>query len=167
MNRLLIAASTACALAAAAGCGDGGGSYPPTWKGFACEPPTAHAGDSVRITAVQAKKGKYLNATDYTWRMTVRLDADGETRDSTLSHSPHTNYDGTDNGDPVWELRLPEGTLPGGYTCSFSARWSNSADGEGGTYACTGGDGCQGQITSYSYTLYSEARGSFQLTVAQ
>ncbi len=166
----LITCATALMLGAAAltACDDSDESYPPTFKGFSYEPQTVRPGDSLTITAVQAKKGKLLNAVDYSFSMKISVLEDGETRDSTLSYSYHTNYDGTDNGDPVWKLLLPEETVGGRtYSCSFSARWSNSADGSGGTFASTGGEGCTGSITSSSYTLYSQASGSFSLPVAQ
>ncbi len=149
------------------GCDEGGSSYPPTYKGFAYQPNPVHPGDSVVITAVQAKKGHLLNAMDYKFSMKISMDIGGEAVDSTLSYSVHTNYDGTDNGDPKWAFLLPADTRAGSYSCSFSARWSNSADGEMGSYPSTGGEGCTGQITSHSYTLYSDASGTFTLPVAQ
>ncbi len=149
------------------GCDDGGSSYPPTYKGFSYWPNPVHPGDSVVITAVQAKKGHYLNAVDYSFSMKITMDIGGETVDSTLTYSHHTNYDGTDNGDPSWAFLLPQNTRSGSYTCSFNARWSNSSDGEMGSYLSTGGDGCVGSITSHSYTLYSDASGTFTLPVAQ
>ncbi|MCD8302728.1 MAG: hypothetical protein LUC44_06895 [Prevotellaceae bacterium] len=150
-----------------ASCDDTSGSYPPTWKGFTYSPTDIYPGDSVLITAAQAKKGHYLNATDYSFSMKVRVDVDGETQDSTLSYSYHTNYDGTSNADPTWKLKIPDNTIGGtSYTCSFSAKWSNSADGNMGTYLGTsGGDGYTGSITSYSYTIYSQASGSFSLPI--
>ncbi|MCD8303893.1 MAG: hypothetical protein LUC86_03570 [Prevotellaceae bacterium] len=155
------------ALITLSGCDDSDGSYPPTYKGFSYEPSTVYAGDSVVITAVQAKKGHYLNATDYSFSMKIYVTVEGETQDSTLSYSYHTNYDGTDNGNPTWKLLIPDNAVAGSYSCSFSAKWSNSADGEGGSYASTGGDGCTGSVTSYSYTLYSQASGSFTLPIRQ
>ncbi len=147
---------------------DDEGCYPPTWKGFTYSPSPVHPGDSITITAVQASKGHYLNACDYSFSMKVYVaDSNGMTQDSTLTYSYHTNYDGTDNGDPSWGVRLPETTVSGSYTCSFSANWSNSSDGQGGTYAYNGDRGsCTGSITSYSYTLYSNASGSFTLPVS-
>ncbi len=149
------------------GCDDKEWSYPPTWRGFTYDPSPAHPGDSVLVTAVQAAKGHYLNATDYSFSMTVYVDVDGVTEEQTLSYSYHTNYDGTDNGDPTWEVLIPENTIDGNYSCSFTATWSNSADGKGGSYGCVGGDGCAGSITSYSYPLYSKASGSFTMQIRQ
>ncbi len=146
-------------------CTETKGSYPPVWKGFTYEPTSVTAGDSVVITAVQATKGKYLNKTTYSWSMTIKVVSDGETKDSTLSYSATTNYGGTDNSDPQWALLIPENAVSGTYACSFKATWSNSADGEGGTYACQNDGTCSGSITSYSYTLYSNANGSFSLPI--
>lgn len=166
MKTIIIPASVLLSIALV-GCDDTSASYPPTYKGFSYEPKTVHPGDSVVITAVQAKRGHYLNATDYSFSLTLTIEANGETQDSTLSYSRHTNYDGTDNGDPSWALHLPADTRPGSYTCTFRARWSNSANGEMGTYLSTGGEGCVGSITSHSYTLYSDASGTFTLPIAQ
>ncbi len=156
-----------CLIFLAVSCEDTSGSYPPTWKGFTYEPSTVHPGDSVLITAVQNSKGHYLNAVDYSFSMKVYIEEDGATRDSSLAYSYHTNYDGTDNGNPWWKLKIPDNTVPGSYSCSFSARWSNSSDGDGGSYGCTGGAGYTGSITSQSYTLYSTASGSFTLPIAR
>ena len=141
------------------------GCFPPVYEGFSYEPSVVYAGDSVFITAVQQKKGHYLNATDYRWSMTVQIDEDGEAKDSTLAFSMHTNYGGLDSSNPKWRTKLPANTIAGSYTCSFSARWSNSADGIGGDFSGGTGEGCTGSIISYSYTLYSEARGTFRLPV--
>ncbi len=148
-----------------AGCDEKEGCYPPTYKGFRIEPTTVFQGDSITITAVQQKKGNYLNATDYTWSINVKVNKNGTDEDLALTYKRHTNYGGTDNSDPVWGARLPENIVPGAYTCSFQARFSNSADGIGGSFASEGGDGYTGSITSYSYTLYSEAKGSFRFNV--
>lgn len=149
------------------GCSDDEGScYPPVYQGFLVEPSTIHAGDSVFVTASQQKKGHYLNATDYEWSMTVQVDVDGVAKDSTLSYKRHTNYGGTDSSDPQWRLKLPQNTLRGQYTCSFKARWSNSADAlHGASYNGGTAEGCTGSITSYSYTLYSQANGTCRLVV--
>ena len=141
------------------------GSYPPTYQGFRYVPSTVYAGDSVTITAVQLKKGHYLNTTKYSWSMTVQVDNNGVTESKTLTHAVQTNYGGISDADPVWGVRLPANTQPGTYACSFKAEWSNSADGIGGTFNGGTGESCTGNINSYSYTLYSQANGSFRLTV--
>ncbi len=147
-------------------CDDDEGCYPPTYKGFSYTPSPALAGDSLTITAVQAKKGHYLNACTYNFSMTVRLDQeDGSYVDTLLSQSISTNYDGKDNSDPTWTLVLPSNTRAGSYSCSFSAQWSNSADGDGGTFACQNDGSYSGSINAYSYTLYSNASGSCSITV--
>lgn len=138
---------------------------PPVFQGFRYQPATVCPGDSVFITAVQLEKGHYLNATDYQWKLTVSVEQDGQVRDSLLTYSHHTNYGGLDSSDPTWRLQLPPNTVPGTYACSFNARWSNSADGQGGTYNGGTGQGCTGSITTTSYTLYSQATGSFRLPV--
>lgn len=155
------------ALALAACDNEKAASLPPVWKGFTYSPSPARPGDSVVVTAVQAKKGKYLNACDYTFSLRIQVQENGTTRDTTLTHSYHTNYDGTDNGNPSWKFLLPAATVSSSASCTFKARWSNSADGTPVSYASTGGDGTTGNITSYGYTLYSEANGSFTLRIAQ
>ncbi len=167
MKKAFYFVAALCLMLLAVSCEDSGGSYPPTWKGFTYEPSTVHPGDSVTITAVQAKKGKYLYTVTYNFSMRVYVEVDGVTQDSTLAYSYKTNYDGTDNGDPQWKLKLPDNTVPTSYPCTFTARWDNYADGRGGSYQCTGGDGCTGSIASQSYTLYSTASGSFTLPIAR
>lgn len=142
------------------------GSYPPTYQGFRVSPSVVYPGDSVFITAVQQRKGHYLNATTYSWSMTIMLtQSDGSTVKEELYTSPQTNYGGIDSSDPTWRLYIPESTAPGIYTCKFEATWSNSADGIGGSFSAGTGEGCVGTITSYSYTLYSQANGNFRLTI--
>lgn len=136
-------------------------SYPPTYSGFEYSPIPAHPGDSVTVSIVQAKKGKYLNATSYS--LNVRLSylrEGGEQADTTLSIAYKTNYDGTDNGNPTFRFKLPETTTSDRANCSFSAYWSNSTDGIGGSFG-------QSSIRSYSYVLYSNASGSFTFPIAQ
>ena len=101
-------------------CGDEDkGSYPPTYQGFRYQPSAVHAGDSVFITAVQKKKGHYLNATNYKWSMTIMVDNNGATESMELNTTKHTNYGGLDSNDPEWRLMLPYNTIPGTYTCKF------------------------------------------------
>jgi hypothetical protein len=143
-------------------------SYPPTYEGFRMEPSVVYPGDSVHITAVQQRKGHYLNATTYSWTMTVDVtQPDGTIAKEDLYTSKSTNYGGLDSSDPTWGFYLPQNTVPGRYTCSFDARWSNSADGNGQAYNGGTGQGCVGTITSYSYTLYSQANGKFQIIVGE
>lgn len=152
-----------------AACGDEDtSSYPPTYQGFRVEPSVVYPGDSVFITAVQLYKGNYLNATSYIWSMDIMITLpDGSTEKEELYTSKDTNYGGLDSSNPTWRLYLPSNTVPGNYTCKFNARWSNSADGMGGTFFGGTGDGCVGSITAYSYTLYSQASGNFRLTVSE
>lgn len=142
------------------------GSYPPTYEGFRYEPSKVCPGDSLTITAVQQKKGHYLNATNYNWKMTIKVDNNGVAEDKTLTYSQHTNYGGTNSDNPIWGVRLPGNTIPGTYSCEFKADWSNSADGIGGSFNGGTGEGCTGTINAYSYTLYSQANGSFRLYVS-
>lgn len=141
------------------------GSRPPVYQGFRCTPAIAYAGDSLTITAVQKEKGKYLNATDYSWRLIIPLN-DSKQANDTLTYSYHTNYGGTDSSDPTWRVRIPSNAQNGGMaTCSFMARFSNSADGVGGMFSAEPGEGCSGSINSYSYVLYSQANGNFRFRI--
>ncbi|MBQ8051099.1 MAG: hypothetical protein IJ197_05930 [Bacteroidaceae bacterium] len=166
MKKTLLFLCMISALALVSSCNDDEeGSYPPTYQGFRYEPSTVHPGDSVFITAVQLKKGHYLNSTDYSWSMTVQVDSAGIGVPYELYYSRHTNYGGLDSNNPQWRLELPGNTLPGTYSCQFNARFSNSADGIGGMFNGGTGEGCVGTINSQSYTLYSTANGSFRLIV--
>ncbi len=157
-----------CSLFSIVACDDSEGAYVPTYYGFSYSPSTVHAGDSVTICAVQQKKGHYLNKCTYSWSMRLSIvDSLDNTVDSTLTYSQSTNYDGTYNGDPTWKVKIPEGTVSRSTSVSFSARWSNSADGNGSYTTSTGGNGTTGSITATTYVLYSNASGSFTLPIAQ
>ncbi len=143
--------------------------YPPTYYGFQyyTDSPEnkqiVHPGDSVTIVAVQAKKGKYLAGTDYS--LSVRFKV--ENGDSTVTSKYHTNYDGTDNSNPTFKIKVPETVVGTSALVSFSARWSNYADGQMGTYNTIKHDDCYGAINSSCYTLYSMASGTFTLPIQQ
>lgn len=144
------------------------GCYPPVYYGFTYSPNPVRPGDSVTISAIQARKGHYLNACDY--RLSVPLEIEeknGNVKDTTIVSSYHTNYDGTDNGNPTFKILIPANTLSANAYVTFSARWSNSADGVGGDYSATGETGYLGQIVSTSYLLYSNATGHFNLPIKQ
>ncbi len=167
MNKLFyLIAFAAVSLVMAACSEDEKGSYPPTYYGFDYYPKPASAGDSVTITAVQAKKGHHLNATDYQLSVRVRVDENGS-KDSTIVCKYHTNYDGTDNGSPTFKVKIPDNTISNSAAVTFTARWSNSSDGQGGIFRGAKGQGYLGSIDSYSYTLYSDARGTFNLPIKQ
>lgn len=141
-------------------------SMPPIYEGFRLSPSQqAKCGDSLFVTCVQKVKGHYLNATDYEWNIRLRVEEGSTYKDSTLTVKYHTNYGGKDNSDPVGRFRIPTNTVPGNYSCTFRARFNNSADGRGGTYQAGTGEGLTGTITSYSYTIYSEAHGTCNLRV--
>lgn len=144
------------------------GSYPPAFYGFTYSPNPVKPGDSITITAVQAKKGHYLNACDYALNIPLTLEqTDGSLKDTTIVSKYHTNYDGTDNGNPSFKVLIPANTVSRSSYVTFTARWSNSADGVGGDYAAVGGKDYLGQIISTSYLLYSNASGYFTLPIKQ
>lgn len=140
------------------------GSYPPTYYGFDYYPKPVTSGDSVTIYAVQANKGKYLHSTDY--QLTLHVTLIGNV-DTTIVSKYHTNYDGTDNGNPTFKVKIPDNTISSTAAVSFDARWSNSCDGQGGTFYSINTPGYLGSINSYSYVIYSNAKGSFTLPIKQ
>lgn len=128
-------------------------SYPPTWEGFRFEingeqvsPTSLRAGDVVKVTAVQKEKGRLINGTDYIWRLSVAVfEEDGVTpaqKDSLVEIRKHTNYDGTDNGDPSCVFTIPVNARctmneTGNATITFLANFIYSGSGvqiENGLY---------------------------------
>lgn len=148
--------------------------YPPTWYGFTykvCSPPDYNyvqypgyiqgkpivlcPGESIHITAHQDQRGRYINATDYTWTICYDTlntrDNDDPTDDvvvhATKTYPQHTNYDGYAAGydnkgnaigpaDPVCYLLLPESALPtegNPDTIKFNAKYKYST-GQGAIY---------------------------------
>lgn len=175
-NKKTLAALCAAAVLALTACKDKDyTAYPPTWKGFKIERngelvssrDIFHAGDSMRVTAVQDQKGRYINSTYYNWTLTcqVLLD-DGTYRDSTLTKQYHTNYDGTSSADPRHTFAIPRGAQ-GRATVSFAATYNYSSDGvqvwDGSIVG--GNTGYSGTIHSTSALLSGDARGSFNFNI--
>lgn len=137
-------------------------SYPPTWKGLELSSKTVRSGDSIRATACQDMKGHLINATDYKWTLKVTLvSEDGTTKDIEESKSFHTNYDGTDNGDPSCTFVVPENAAGQG-TIYFEATYHYSGSGihvsSGDTYGNS--SSMAGYIRSTSEYLYGHASGN-------
>lgn len=97
-------------------------SFPPEWEGFRFErngvkiaPTSVRAGDNIKVTAVQRKKGRLINGTDYKWTLKVPVyEADGVTiadKDSVMTYTFHTNYDGLDSGNPSWTFTVPSNAV--------------------------------------------------------
>ena len=156
--------------------------YPPTWKGFRIERngvevssrDAFQAGDSMRVTAVQAQKGRYINSTYYNWSLSCQVYAptwptfeDGRTyKDSVITKQYHTNYDGISNADPVHTFALPQGAQ-GRASVTFRATYNYSSDGTlvwDGSISGSGGS-YSGSITSTSALLSGDARGSFYFNI--
>jgi hypothetical protein len=156
-------------------------SYPPTWKGFLFtrdgyeldlkNKDSIYAGDIITVTAVQDQKGHYINATTYYWDITILvLQKDGfSTKDSVISPTPiHTNYDGTDNGDPSFTFKVPSNALDGSYSkTDFKATYAYSGNGiqvaDGGNYGSS--STITGSIHSTSGNQYGKASGSVRFKV--
>lgn len=168
-----------------AGCNDDDKyeSYPPTWEGFKVERGgvtlskselnTLRAGDEITITAVQATKGHLINATNYSWKLTLPVyDGTGTElaeEDSVIEYKKHTNYDGLDNGDPKWTFTIPAEAYCGKEalpdmrpaTITFEASYNYSANGvqvENSAYNTS----LSGSITPYSGNLDGGARGTLR-----
>lgn len=154
-------------------------SYPPTWKGFqfTCNDQVVNprtgifAGDVITLTALQDQKGHLINGTTYNWDVIVPvLQEDGliYKNDTIFSKSIHTNYDGTDNGDPSIKFTIPTNAL-GQSVVIFSAIYSYSGNGiqvaDGGTYDSSGN--VSGNITSTSAALTGGSKGSVRFVVNQ
>lgn len=153
-------------------------SYLPSWKGFQFSSigqevsyrTGIYAGDKIKITALQDQKGRLINGTTYNWTVTAPvLLEDGITwkNDSVIyKTSVHTNYDGTDNGDPSIEFTIPEKAM-GNATVQFSATYSLSGNGiqiaDGSDYSNSGS--ITGNITSSSSSMYGQAKGSARFVI--
>ena len=150
-------------------CGSDDPAYPPTWKeeSFKLQPDRSHiyAGDTVRATACQDMKGHLINGTIYTWTLTLdTLNADeSASAQYVYQKSVHTNYDGTNDGNPSYTFRIPVNAVPNGRaTISFAAQYSYSAD---GIEVIINQPGLGGTIHSQSATLYGKANGSVSFYV--
>ncbi|MBR4644660.1 MAG: hypothetical protein IKO73_05845 [Bacteroidaceae bacterium] len=150
-------------------------SYPPTWKGFRftrngqeISKNNIYAGDVITVTALQNQKGQNINATTYNWDITITvLQDDNTNKDSIISKSIHTNYDGIDSGDPSYTFQVPEKAVEGNYLLEFSATYAYSGHGiqieDGGTYE--GSSNISGSIHSTSGDMYGSAKGTVRFTV--
>lgn len=152
-------------------------SYPPTWVGFQftrnnqelnLKKDSIFAGDIITITAIQDQKGQLINATTYNWNITFNVQQeDGISyQDSILAKSIHTNYDGTDSGNPSYTFTIPAKAI-GNTTAKFSATYAYSGNGiqvdDGGNYSYTGST--SGSIHSTSGNQYGQANGSVRFYV--
>ncbi len=148
---------------------------PPTWKGFKIERNGAvvsnremfAGGDSVRVTAVQDQKGRYINSTYYNWTLTCQVrNSQGGLTDSTITKQYRTNYDGVSNADPQHTFVIPQ-HAEGRATVSFSATYNYSSDGvqvwDGSIVG--GSTSYSGTIHSTSALLSGDAKGSFNFNI--
>ncbi|HBC28672.1 MAG TPA: hypothetical protein DC006_03175 [Prevotellaceae bacterium] len=175
-SKTIVAALSTAALLALASCKDKDyTAHPPTWKGFRIERngkvvsgrEVFAGGDSMRVTAVQDQKGRYINSTYYTWTLTCQVrDTKGGLTDSTLTKQYRTNYDGIDNSDPRHTFAIPQ-HAEGRATVSFSATYNYSSDGvqvwDGSIVG--GNTGYSGTIHSTSALLSGDAKGSFSFNI--
>lgn len=169
MKKLFLTAAISVALAALTACSDEDkNSYPPTWKGFSLSPSKPQAGDSLTVTALQDRKGHFINATQYQWTLTCSLlNEDGSNEEYTLTEQDRTNYDGLSNADPVHSFLIPARAV-GRATVSFKATYNYSAQGIEVNY---GGDysrpvGVQGSILSQSGQMSGGASGSVNFVIS-
>ena len=105
-------------------------SYVPTFKGFRITPSDPTIGDSITITAVQAKKGHLIYRATYTWEVKCQ---------GTVMYNGTKKvvYD-NEPADPVIGFRLPDDAPVGNYSVKLSANYQFSGQGSvinnGGTY---------------------------------
>lgn len=144
-------------------------SYPPTWWGFRFAPYPPVAGDSLKITAVQSKKGHLINATSYTWTLTCNIVKENNLNvDTVLTFRQKTNYDGISNADPTCGFLVPE-NAEGYATVSFEAVYAFSGAGIQGT---SGNDyerpeGIYGNINSTSAAMTGSAKGTYRFRIVK
>ncbi len=150
--------------------------YAPEFSGFSFEregelisPSSLRGGDSIVITAVQAKKGKYIYRTYYNWTFNcVVARADGSSVDSTMTYSYNVSYDGDKNGNanPSYTLVLPD-NVQGRASVKFEAKYNYYADGlyYGGAKAEKGDEPLYGTITSSSGILSGGAQGTHSFMI--
>lgn len=155
-------------------------SYPPKWEGFRFErngvkiaPTSLRAGDQITVTAVQKEKGKNIDATNYAWTLALPVyEKDGETvaqEDSIVTYYFHTNYDGTDNGNPRWTFTVPANAVCTSYLTrtakiKFVAKYNFYGNGisiENGPY----NGGLSGSITPQSGSMSGGAIGNVTLGI--
>lgn len=105
-------------------------SYVPTFQGFRIDPSEPVVGDSLTITAVQARKGHLIYRATYTWNIQCMSTV-------MLNKTVKVVYD-NEPADPVIGFRLPEDAPVGNYTVKFTANYQYSGQGttvnNGGTY---------------------------------
>ncbi|MGN0232966.1 MAG: hypothetical protein ACI4B5_00910 [Bacteroidaceae bacterium] len=175
-NKKYIMAAWAAALLTLAGCDEKDyTAYPPTFKGFRIERNGVETnnreifapGDSMRVTAMQEQKGRYINATDYYWTLSCQiLNEQGGYTDSVVKAQYHTNYDGISNADPWHTFAIPE-RAQGRATVSFHATYNYSSDGtlvwDGSNIG--GSNNYSGSISTTSNLLNGDAQGSFSFNI--
>lgn len=88
----------------------------PLFSDITFTPSTLTAGSTVKATAVQYKKGSWLNRTSYDWT----IDSD----EATISAQSGVMYD-DDKSDPSATITLP--TVSGSYTLTFTGTYRPSA----------------------------------------
>ena len=135
-------------------------SYPPSWLGFDV-PASVQAGQTITARAVQAEKGRLINATTYKWTLYVER----ASKKDTLTNIVRTNYDGTDNSDPTWTITIPADARPGTpATLLFEASYSYSGGGVEGPKN-PGSTQYRSYINSSSGAMSGRANGSVSMAV--
>ena len=89
----------------------------PTFAGFKMEPGVWHAGESVKITAIQKTTGNLLYRADYSWKVVIG--------DTEFVHTQKVVYD-EDKSNPSFQFTLPEG-VTGHAQINFTANYQYSA----------------------------------------
>lgn len=95
----------------------------PRFSGIMFTPSTLTAGTTVTATAVQAKKGKLLDRTQYSWSFS--------SEEGSLNSDKRGVFYTNDNADPTCRVTLP--TTPGTYTLTFTGVYNVSGHADNAT----------------------------------
>ena len=149
-----------------AACSEEQEAMPPIFGGFRIEPSAVHPGDQIKITAVQVQKGRYLYGASHQWQLTVPVEEEGGPTQVTITYKTPDEEIISSYDDPTWEVTIPANASIGGHISgSFKGTWNNASDAEMASFNGGRAEGCIGNINTSCATLYSQANGSFSLTI--
>ncbi len=147
-------------------CSEEKGAMPPIFCGFRIEPSAVHPGEHIKITAVQVQKGRYLYGARHQWQLTIPVEGEDGPTQVTIAYETPTDEIVSSYDDPTWEADIPSNASIGErINGSFMGTWNNAADADMQSFSGGRAEGCIGNITSSCSTLYSQANGSFTLTI--
>lgn len=144
---------------------------PPTFKGFTYSPNPLHPGDTVTVTAVYARKGKYVYKPRCTWKITLdTLDAVSNTYVRATINQQRTASIGEENLSQ--KFVIPTSAKPNQKAdCHFDVAFDNAVDASnvGFTLNNTTEEGYLGKFNPsvVNSVLYCHTSGSFQMPIAE